>query len=186
MLPSRVVAAPAGGGMWRCCLVPQQPEENIGVVDAYLRLLGGFALLALGMGRKLGRASSFLAILLGASKVAEGITRYCPLYDLLDLTSADGTVRRIERPRANQAHGQREAEEGPTRRIVERTFPWDEELSAPGPEAGSLEAGGPESHGLGDDAGGEPEPKANSPRRPVRRVVGRVWRDRPRTAEKGE
>jgi len=79
--------------------VPQQPEENIGVLDAYLRLLGGFALLALGMGRKLGRASSFLAILLGASKVAEGITRYCPLYDLLDLTSADGTVRRIERPR---------------------------------------------------------------------------------------
>lgn len=186
MLPSRGVAAPAGGRMWRCCLVPQQPEENIGVLDAYLRLLGGFALLALGMGRKLGRASSFLAVLLGASKVAEGITRYCPLYDLLDLTSAGGSLRRSERPRASRSLGQREAGEEPASRIVERTFPWDEELSVPGPEAGSLEAGGPESHGLGNDAGGEPEPKANSPRRPVRRVVGRVWRDRPRTAEKDE
>src|SRR5690606_41803131 len=118
--------------------------------------------------------------------VADGPPRSCPVSHLLALARAGGSLRRGERPRASRSFGQREAGEEPASRIVERTFPWDEELSVPGPEAGSLEAGGPESHGLGNDAGGEPEPKANSPRRPVRRVVGRVWRDRARTAEKDE
>jgi len=75
----------------------QRPVQNIGVFDAYLRLFGGLSLLALGAGRKFGRTGSIVAVLLGASKVAEGLTRYCPVYDLLDLTSVDGGLRWSER-----------------------------------------------------------------------------------------
>ena len=74
---------------------------NIGIVDAYLRLFGGLTLLALGAGRKFGRAGSICAVLLGASKVAEGITRYCPMYDLMELTSIDGSLRRRAKPAPN-------------------------------------------------------------------------------------
>ncbi len=54
--------------------------------------------MALGAGRKFGRVGSFLAVVLGASKVAEGITRYCPLYDLLELSSAGGSLQPAPRP----------------------------------------------------------------------------------------
>lgn len=130
----------------------QQPTENVGVVDAYLRIFGGLTLLALGAGRKLGRTSSILAVVLGASKVAEGMTRYCPLYDLLDLSSAEGAVRKIQRTQVSPRGEERQVGDRPDGEIVERTFPWDE---------GSVEEG---------------EPSAS--RRPLRRVTGRVWRPR--------
>lgn len=75
----------------------ERSKQNIGVVDAYLRLFSGLSLLALGAGRKLGRTGSFLAVILGASKVAEGITRYCPVYDLFELTSVGGSLSRAGR-----------------------------------------------------------------------------------------
>lgn len=96
----------------------QEPSENIGVADAYLRLWGGLTLLALGAGRKLGRIGSFVAVLLGASKVAEGITRYCPVYDMMDLTSLDGRLRRRERETPPEATSPAS--------FVERSFPWDD------------------------------------------------------------
>lgn len=83
--------------------VSESPSKNIGIVDAYLRLFGGLTLLALGAGRKFGRAGSICAVLLGASKVAEGITRYCPMYDLMELTSIDGSLRRRAKPAAKQS-----------------------------------------------------------------------------------
>lgn len=109
----------------------QRPVQNIGVADAYLRLVGGLSLLALGAGRKLGRVGSVLAIVLGASKVAEGITRYCPVYDLFDLTSVGGGVRRLERSggAGAAAHAPAAGAEpvaGETRTPVPRTFPWEE------------------------------------------------------------
>ncbi len=106
----------------------RRPAENIGVVDAYLRLFGGLSLLALGAGRKFGRVGSFLAVVLGASKVAEGITRYCPLYDLLELSSAGGSLQPAPRPDRELDRAHREPAEagaggsspGPPRRPLNR------------------------------------------------------------------
>lgn len=71
-------------------------RPNVGTVDAYLRI--AFGLFAFGLGlkqRRRGRSLLYLA--LGANKVAEGITRLCPLLALLgtDTLSAD-EARRLE------------------------------------------------------------------------------------------
>ncbi|WP_034429895.1 YgaP family membrane protein, partial [Caldisalinibacter kiritimatiensis] len=49
-------------------------EKNVGDVDAYLRITGGLTVLGLGIMKK-----SSLLVGLGAMKVAEGVTRFCPL-----------------------------------------------------------------------------------------------------------
>lgn len=129
--------------------VAQEPNENIGVADAYLRLAGGITLLALGAGRKLGRVGSFLAVLIGASKVAEGITRYCPVYDMMDLTSLDGKVRRLETPLQPSegpepvpATQPEEPPDAPAQApVVARTFPWDHPLGESDRQPGDTEQG---------------------------------------------
>ncbi|MGI6344367.1 MAG: YgaP family membrane protein [Bacillota bacterium] len=57
-------------------------EQNVGLFDAYLRITGGLWLLACGIVRK-----SNLMIGLGAMKVAEGITGWCPLLQMLGLST---------------------------------------------------------------------------------------------------
>ncbi|HZK33731.1 MAG TPA: DUF2892 domain-containing protein [Bacillota bacterium] len=63
-------------------------KKNVGNLDAYLRISGGLSLLGIGV-----ICSSKLVTMLGSMKVAEGVTRYCPLMHLLDVDSLDWRLR---------------------------------------------------------------------------------------------
>ncbi|MCL5676379.1 MAG: DUF2892 domain-containing protein [Firmicutes bacterium] len=63
--------------------------KNVGRVDAYVRLSGGLMLVAFGaaaMSRRI-NLGSVLAITLGSMKVAEGITRYDPMFDAMGIST---------------------------------------------------------------------------------------------------
>jgi len=63
-------------------------KKNIGELDAYIRLTGGLTMLGVGIVKK-----STPMIIFGASKVAEGITKFCPILHLLGLsTNNDNNV----------------------------------------------------------------------------------------------
>ncbi|WDL97466.1 YgaP family membrane protein [Alicyclobacillus sp. ALC3] len=66
-------------------------QNNIGTVDRYVRLTAG--LLALGASFSMRRQSPGRALLmsLGAMKVAEGVTGWCPLIQLAQATSQQTT-----------------------------------------------------------------------------------------------
>ena len=57
-------------------------KKNVGDLDAFIRLWGG--LLMLGMGIK---RDSCTMRAIGAGKIAEGITRFCPMLYMLGLTT---------------------------------------------------------------------------------------------------
>lgn len=59
-------------------------EQNVGRLDACVRLSAGLLLFGLGL-RSRSRTGSFLMMALGAGKIAEGITRHCPLLYALGL-----------------------------------------------------------------------------------------------------
>lgn len=54
-------------------------KVNVGMLDAYLRLTAGFAMLGIGA-----RHKCTIVTLLGSMKIAEGITRFCPILYWLD------------------------------------------------------------------------------------------------------
>ena len=54
-------------------------KENVGLLDAYLRLTLGFTMLGLGTRHKIP-----FVVLLGGMKIAEGVTRFCPILSWLD------------------------------------------------------------------------------------------------------
>jgi len=62
-------------------------KKNIGDIDSYIRLAGGFTLLGVGITRK-----STPVIAFGAMKITEGITRFCPVFHLLGLSTNDSGV----------------------------------------------------------------------------------------------
>ncbi len=67
--------------------------KNIGDIDATLRLSCGFTLLGTGIVKK-----SNLMILAGSKLIAEGITRFCPIFYLLRLSTYDKDINiRISR-----------------------------------------------------------------------------------------
>lgn len=56
-------------------------KKNVGRMDAYFRIMMGIALVTFGgarLVRKRGRKGT-LMVLFGASKLAEGLTRFCPM-----------------------------------------------------------------------------------------------------------
>lgn len=59
-------------------------KRNIGDLDAYLRITGGLSMLGIGI-----ICSSKLVTLIGSMKVAEGVTRYCPIMHMLGIDSLD-------------------------------------------------------------------------------------------------
>ncbi len=72
-------------------------QKNVGDMDAYLRLTGGFTLLGLGV---LDR-SRFM-VLLGAMKLAEGITRFCPMLHMLGMNTLGDKLVQEEKTEAEQ------------------------------------------------------------------------------------
>lgn len=63
-------------------------KQNIGTVNSMVRIAGGLSLLAWSIAKmareKPSGAQMFFSVM-GAQKVAEGITRYCPMTDVLEL-----------------------------------------------------------------------------------------------------
>ncbi len=57
-------------------------KKNVGEIDRYLRITLGLLMLGQGINR-----DSSLWMALGAMKVAEGITRYCPMLDMLGINT---------------------------------------------------------------------------------------------------
>lgn len=56
--------------------------KNVGRMDAYVRISAGLMMVSLGIMKHKGWMAA-----LGSMKVAEGITRYCPLLDALNLST---------------------------------------------------------------------------------------------------
>ncbi|QTD41917.1 DUF2892 domain-containing protein [Sporosarcina sp. Te-1] len=66
-------------------------KQNIGTVNSMMRIAGGLTLLAWSiakMAREKPTGAQLFVSMMGAQKVAEGMTRYCPMTDLLDLDQA--------------------------------------------------------------------------------------------------
>ncbi len=55
-------------------------KKNIGTLDAYLRITCGLTMLGIGIIK-----SSKAMCMLGSMKVAEGVTKFCPMLHLLGL-----------------------------------------------------------------------------------------------------
>lgn len=62
-------------------------KKNVGDLDAYIRLTGGLTMFGVGIVKK-----STPAIVFGAMKVAEGVTRFCPILYMLGLSTNDNSI----------------------------------------------------------------------------------------------
>lgn len=71
-------------------------KHNIGTVDAMIRIAGGLTLLSYctaKMAREDTSAKHLFLATMGAQKVAEGVTRYCPLTEAFGLQESEHTPR---------------------------------------------------------------------------------------------
>ncbi|HHU63375.1 MAG TPA: DUF2892 domain-containing protein [Clostridiales bacterium] len=57
-------------------------NKNVGDTDAFIRIAGGIFLVGLGIVKR-----SRIAMFLGSLKVAEGVTRFCPMLYLMKLST---------------------------------------------------------------------------------------------------
>jgi hypothetical protein len=63
-------------------------KKNVGDFDAYLRLVAGFSMLGYGVLKR-----SKTTVFLGSMKIAEGLTRFCPMLAIMGIsTSSDNVV----------------------------------------------------------------------------------------------
>lgn len=83
-------------------------KKNVGTLDAYVRTVVGVTMVACGTARaarRPGALSDFLVVF-GGMKIAEGVTRFDPLWSALGISTMDqetGLSRREIRRRAAQA-----------------------------------------------------------------------------------
>ncbi|MFC4769614.1 YgaP family membrane protein [Effusibacillus consociatus] len=70
-------------------------KQNVGTWDAYMRITGGLIGLAYGIRRSLRRDDALSALLIMASaiKVAEGVTRVCPMMHALGIATTEQQIR---------------------------------------------------------------------------------------------
>ncbi|AQQ54090.1 YgaP family membrane protein [Planococcus lenghuensis] len=63
-------------------------KQNIGTIDSMIRIAGGLSLLSYctaKMAREKPSGTDIFMTVMGAQKVAEGITHYCPITDAMGL-----------------------------------------------------------------------------------------------------
>lgn len=75
-------------------------KQNIGTVNSMVRITGGLTLLAWSIA-KMSRqpkpsSGQLLVSLMGAQKVAEGITRYCPLTEALGMEKSPRQISEMD------------------------------------------------------------------------------------------
>lgn len=82
-------------------------QENVGKLDSYLRITGGLTMLGIGIAK-----DSTLLTALGAMKVAEGVTKFCPILYLLGKSSKnDCEIIKISKKITKNFMGDETAEE---------------------------------------------------------------------------
>lgn len=62
-------------------------KKNVGNLDAYMRITGGLTLFGYGIMK-----NSKTSVMLGSMKVAEGITRFCPMFYIMGISSNNDTI----------------------------------------------------------------------------------------------
>ena len=63
-------------------------KKNVGDVDGYFRIWAGLFMLGLGI-----REDSTTLMALGAGKVAEGVTKFCPMLYLLGISTSEKEIK---------------------------------------------------------------------------------------------
>lgn len=66
-------------------------KKNVGDIDAFLRITAGLSMLGIGI-----RKHSDSFIFLGSMKVAEGITRFCPVLYALGISTRNSNIIEIK------------------------------------------------------------------------------------------
>lgn len=74
-------------------------KKNVGDLDRHIRLTCGLFMLGHGIAK-----DSSLWIGLGAMKVAEGISRYCPILDLFDISTVEPRQRAMHKVKRAVRH----------------------------------------------------------------------------------
>lgn len=70
--------------------------KNVGTIDSFFRIMLGFIGLAWGTSRMVHRpyrTGPFLIVMLSAQKLAEGITRFCPMLLMFGVSSENMSLR---------------------------------------------------------------------------------------------
>lgn len=79
-------------------------QKNVGTTDAMIRITGGLLGLAYGIGKMSRRPynTPWLLMSLSAMKVAEGVTRFCPMYASMGVNSVKGNGMQTIMDKAKQ------------------------------------------------------------------------------------
>ncbi|MEW9670345.1 DUF2892 domain-containing protein [Ammoniphilus sp. 3BR4] len=88
-------------------------KKNVGTIDAMIRLSLGFFALGWGisrMSRKSRGFMPFLVTLLGSQKIAEGITRFCPMLAYWGWSTRDGLGQERKMPPSTNYYARRKIE----------------------------------------------------------------------------
>ncbi|MGF7185664.1 hypothetical protein GGQ84_001756 [Desulfitispora alkaliphila] len=64
-------------------------KKNVGDLDQYIRIACGLFMVGYGI-----RRDSTTLLALGSMKVAEGVTRYCPVLDAVGISTTGKTVKK--------------------------------------------------------------------------------------------
>lgn len=75
-------------------------KKNIGTLDAYLRITMGLTMLGTGIIKK-----SPLKVGFGSGKVAEGITRFCPVMHLMGINTKKISKKKVKNLSSNLFNG---------------------------------------------------------------------------------
>ncbi|OYD07527.1 YgaP family membrane protein [Paludifilum halophilum] len=83
-------------------------QKNVGTWDAIMRITMGAAGLAWStscMTRKPGRTLPVIVAMMSGMKVAEGVTRFCPLLHAMGVTSTETEVKKSGSPNMPRQRG---------------------------------------------------------------------------------
>ncbi len=70
-------------------------KKNVGTFDATMRIMWGLLGLSWGISRMVrypSRTTPFLVSIISAMKVAEGVTRWCPMLQMFGLTTIEKAI----------------------------------------------------------------------------------------------
>jgi hypothetical protein len=87
-------------------------KQNIGIVNALIRITCGLAMLSwttARLSKKQNRYTYVIMAIMAAMKVGEGIVRYCPLTDLYEKNKAQMSGQ--EKEMKQEVYGQKQNEE---------------------------------------------------------------------------
>ena len=84
-------------------------KQNVGTWDAYTRLTLGLMALGFGIGRSVRKRdlTSYMLMAAGAIKIAEGITRVCPMLYAMGISTTENRISKQDSVQASPTHDMR-------------------------------------------------------------------------------